>query len=126
MNRNISIQCKFELKSFHSNFILLFSKSLKKIKQQNPWKTKILISNLVSLPKTVKVFTVLRSPHVDKKSREQFEIRTSKSFFHVSEHLDSSSETSLIWSLQFSKLLKSKMLAGIGVSETRDISFISK
>lgn len=28
---------------------------------------------VISLPKTRKLFTVLRSPHVDKKSREQFE-----------------------------------------------------
>jgi small subunit ribosomal protein S10 len=30
----------------------------------------------VPLPKRREVFTVLRGPHVDKKSREQFEIRT--------------------------------------------------
>lgn len=33
-------------------------------------------NNEVSLPMKRKVFTVLRSPHIDKKSREQFEIRT--------------------------------------------------
>ncbi len=32
----------------------------------------------VPLPNKQKVFTVLRSPHVDKKSREQFEITTHK------------------------------------------------
>jgi ribosomal protein S10 len=32
----------------------------------------------VFLPKKLKKFTVLRSPHIDKKSREQFEIRTYK------------------------------------------------
>lgn len=31
-------------------------------------------TNLVSLPKINKVFTVLRSPHTDKKSREQFNL----------------------------------------------------
>jgi small subunit ribosomal protein S10 len=30
----------------------------------------------IPLPRKREVFTVLRSPHVDKKSREQFEIRT--------------------------------------------------
>ena len=30
----------------------------------------------IPLPTKIKKFTVLRSPHVDKKSREQFEIRT--------------------------------------------------
>jgi small subunit ribosomal protein S10 len=33
------------------------------------------------LPSKRKRFTVLRSPHIDKKSREQFEIRTYKKLF---------------------------------------------
>ena len=33
------------------------------------------------LPSKKKRFTVLRSPHIDKKSREQFEIRTYKKLF---------------------------------------------
>src|SRR5471030_533841 len=32
----------------------------------------------IPLPTNIEKFTVLRSPHVDKKSREQFEIRTHK------------------------------------------------
>lgn len=32
----------------------------------------------VPLPNRIERFTVLRSPHIDKKSREQFEIRTHK------------------------------------------------
>lgn len=32
----------------------------------------------VPLPNRIERFTVLRSPHVDKKSREQFEMRTHK------------------------------------------------
>ena len=32
----------------------------------------------VPLPKRMERFTVLRGPHVDKKSREQFEVRTHK------------------------------------------------
>jgi small subunit ribosomal protein S10 len=34
------------------------------------------ISGPIPLPKRIKRFTVNRSPHIDKKSREQFEIRT--------------------------------------------------
>lgn len=34
------------------------------------------VSGPVSLPRKIKKFTVLRSPHVNKDSREQFEIRT--------------------------------------------------
>ncbi|MCW9034292.1 MAG: 30S ribosomal protein S10 [Rhodospirillales bacterium] len=32
----------------------------------------------IPLPNRIEKFTVLRSPHIDKKSREQFEIRTHK------------------------------------------------
>jgi small subunit ribosomal protein S10 len=35
-----------------------------------------LISGPIPLPTQISRYTVLRSPHVDKKSREQFEIRT--------------------------------------------------
>ncbi len=34
------------------------------------------ISGPIPLPTKISRFTVLRSPHIDKKSREQFEIRT--------------------------------------------------
>ncbi|KAF8818203.1 30S ribosomal protein S10 [Rickettsia endosymbiont of Cardiosporidium cionae] len=36
------------------------------------------VSGPIPLPKSIERFTVNRSPHVDKKSREQFEIRTQK------------------------------------------------
>ena len=32
----------------------------------------------IPLPRTIKKFTVNRSPHIDKKARDQFEIRTQK------------------------------------------------
>jgi small subunit ribosomal protein S10 len=37
----------------------------------------------IPLPTRVEKFTVLRSPHVDKKSREQFEIRTHKRLLDI-------------------------------------------
>ena len=39
----------------------------------------------VPLPTHRRVYTVLRSPHVDKKSREQFEVRTHKRMVDVVE-----------------------------------------
>ena len=39
----------------------------------------------VRLPTLIKKFTVNRSPHVDKKSREQFEIRTHKRLIDIVE-----------------------------------------
>jgi small subunit ribosomal protein S10 len=37
----------------------------------------------VPLPTRIERFTVLRSPHIDKKSREQFEIRTHKRLLDI-------------------------------------------
>jgi small subunit ribosomal protein S10 len=37
----------------------------------------------IPLPTDVERYTVLRSPHVDKKSREQFEIRTHKRLLDI-------------------------------------------
>ena len=37
----------------------------------------------VPLPNRKKVFTVLRSPHIDKKSREQFELTTHKRILDI-------------------------------------------
>lgn len=39
----------------------------------------------VPLPTRIERYTVLRSPHVDKKSREQFEIRTHKRLIDIVE-----------------------------------------
>ncbi len=41
------------------------------------------ISGPIPLPTKINKFTVLRSPHVDKKSREQFEIRTHKRLLDI-------------------------------------------
>ena len=39
----------------------------------------------IPLPTRINKFTVLRSPHVDKKSREQYEIRTHKRVVDITE-----------------------------------------
>lgn len=41
------------------------------------------VSGAVSLPMRIKRFCVLRSPHVDKDSREHFEVRLSKRFIDI-------------------------------------------
>ena len=43
------------------------------------------VSGPVPLPTRIERYTVLRSPHVDKKSREQFEIRTHKRLIDITE-----------------------------------------
>ncbi|MEE8348022.1 MAG: 30S ribosomal protein S10 [Acidobacteriota bacterium] len=43
------------------------------------------VSGPVPLPTSINRYTVLRSPHVDKKSREQFEVRTHKRLVDILE-----------------------------------------
>ncbi len=43
------------------------------------------VSGPVPLPTKISRYTVLRSPHVDKKSREQFEVRTHKRLVDILE-----------------------------------------
>ena len=43
------------------------------------------IAGPIPLPTMKNKYCVLRSPHVDKKSREQFEIRTHKRLIYISE-----------------------------------------
>ncbi len=43
------------------------------------------VSGPIPLPTRLELYTVLRSPHIDKKSREQFEIRTHKRLVDISE-----------------------------------------
>ncbi len=63
------------------------------------------ISGPVPLPTRINRYTVLRSPHVDKKSREQFEIRTHKRLIDITE---SSPET-------VDALMKLNLAAGVHV-----------
>lgn len=59
----------------------------------------------IPLPTRINRYTVLRSPHVDKKSREQFEIRTHKRLLDI---LDPTPET-------VDALMKLNLSAGVDV-----------
>jgi small subunit ribosomal protein S10 len=48
-------------------------------------RTNARVSGPVPLPTRIERYTVLRSPHVDKKSREQFEMRTHKRVIDIFE-----------------------------------------
>jgi small subunit ribosomal protein S10 len=63
------------------------------------------ISGPVPLPTRINRYTVLRSPHVDKKSREQFEIRTHNRLIDI---MESSPET-------VDALMKLNLAAGVHV-----------
>lgn len=63
------------------------------------------ISGPIPLPTQIQRFTVLRSPHIDKKSREQFEIRTHKRLLDI---LDPTQQT-------VDALMKLELPAGVDV-----------
>jgi small subunit ribosomal protein S10 len=63
------------------------------------------ISGPVPLPTKVQKYTVLRSPHVNKKSREQFEMRTHKRLIDI---LEPSGDT-------IEALMKLELPAGVDV-----------
>ena len=48
-------------------------------------RTGAVVHGPVPLPTRIERYTVLRSPHIDKKSREQFEIRTHKRLIDISQ-----------------------------------------
>ncbi|MFQ5816865.1 MAG: 30S ribosomal protein S10 [Terriglobia bacterium] len=52
---------------------------------QTAKRTGATVAGPVPLPTDINRYTVLRSPHVDKKSREQFEIRTHKRLIDILE-----------------------------------------
>ena len=65
---------RIKLKSYDHRLLDKSVKEIIEIARRNG----ISVSGPVPLPTERTVFTVLRSPHIDKKSREQFEIRTHK------------------------------------------------
>ena len=48
-------------------------------------RTNSIVHGPIPLPTRIERYTVLRSPHVDKKSRQQFEIRTHKRLIDIFE-----------------------------------------
>jgi len=64
------------------------------------------VTGPIPLPVKINRYTVLRSPHVNKKSREQFEVRTFKRLLEISE---SSPQT-------INQLMKLELPAGVDVS----------
>lgn len=63
------------------------------------------VAGPVPLPTNINKFTVLRGPHIDKKSREQFEIRTHKRLIDI---LDPTEQT-------LNALMRLDLSAGVDV-----------
>lgn len=67
------------LRSFNKEKINIVSKEISDLLI----KENCTISGIIALPTKVKKFCVLRSPHVNKDSREHFEIRLYKQFIDI-------------------------------------------
>src|SRR5690242_10075035 len=52
---------------------------------QTAWRTGAKVAGPIPLPTRINRYTVLRSPHVDKKSREQFEMRIHQRLIDIKE-----------------------------------------
>ncbi len=70
---------RIRLKAYDHNLIDKSAEKIIKTVRQ----TGAMISGPVPLPTQKTIYTVLRSPHVDKKSREQFETRVHKRLIDI-------------------------------------------
>ena len=67
------------LRSFNNELINTASQQLRTTLLNTDCK----VTGTIALPTRIKRFCVLRSPHVDKKSREHFEVRLYKRFIDI-------------------------------------------
>lgn len=78
-SRTLNDKIRIKLRAYDHR---LLDQSVKEI-VETVHRTGARIAGPVPLPTHIQKFTVLRSPHVDKKSREQFEIRTHKRLIDI-------------------------------------------
>ena len=90
------------LKSFNNEVINLASEQLR----NTLLKTDCQLNGVVALPTKIKKFCVLRSPHIDKDSREHFEIRIYKRFIDIT----------VVSPTVLDLLLKTELPAGVSCS----------
>ena len=89
-------------KSFDNELINLASQQLRSLLLQ----TDCQVTGIIGLPVKIKRFCVLRSPHIDKDSREHFEVRLYKRF------IDLTTQSPNVLDI----LLKAELPAGVACS----------
>jgi small subunit ribosomal protein S10 len=92
---------RIRLKAFDHAVIDQSTQDIVRVAQR----TGAIVSGPVPLPTRKQIFTVLRSPHIDKKSREQFEMKTHKRLIDI---LDAKPQT-------VDALMKLDLPAGVDV-----------
>lgn len=93
-----------KIEAFNTTKINKFLKELITLSSEK----NIQVIHNISLPSTKKVYTVLRSPHIDKKSREQFEIRTHSKLVKLIDHHELNNN-------EFMSLLKDQLSPGVAL-----------
>ncbi len=119
---------RFLYKSFHPFYLQPLKIILKSHIDCKPWNSLFEKANFYSLPKKSKIFTVLRSPHVDKKSREQFEVTVSNLGLNFTWLNFVNYNTTILnkWFDLLSTFIKLKTPAGVGLVELRTVKVIYK
>jgi len=84
MSSNTSKKIRIRLESFNSDSLNLSCKTITNL-FQNVNSNAV---SVISLPTTKRIYCVLRSPHVDKDSREHFEIRVHKKVIEIDYNSD--------------------------------------
>ena len=97
MNQKIRIK----LKSYDHNLV---DKSAEKI-VKTVKSTGAVVSGPIPLPTHKRIYTVLKSPHVNKKARDQFEIRTNQRLMDILDPTDKTVDA----------LMKLDLAAGVDV-----------
>jgi len=75
----MSQKIRIKLRSYDHNLVEKSTEKIVKTVRSNG----AVVSGPIPLPTEKKIFTVLRSPHVNKKSREQFQLRTHKRLIEI-------------------------------------------
>jgi small subunit ribosomal protein S10 len=76
------LKLRLTLKGYNGSILAKFGNEIIKFLNYN---NNVKISGPIPLPTRLKVYCVLRSPHVNKDSREHFEIRIHKRFIDIDE-----------------------------------------
>ena len=79
MNTKTTAKIRIRLESFNHQLLISSCQTIVKILQNTPLNS----IGVITLPPRKRIYCVLRSPHVDKDSREHFEIRIHKRILEI-------------------------------------------
>ena len=79
MEMKMSTRIRLKLESFNHQLLISSCKKMIDVLQNTP----LISIGMITLPTRKRIYCVLRSPHVDKDSREHFEIRVHKRVLEI-------------------------------------------